>query len=434
MSDFFSGKKVLFANVPLDGHFNPLTALAKHLQNIGCEVRWYASAIFSEQLERLGIFRYEFVKAKELNGRNLHVEIPGLATASGGEKGRLYLKNVFIDRATEYFEDIVDIYSAYRFEFVITDSMFSAIPFIKYALNVPVVAIGIIPLMEDSVDTAPAGRALPPARNEELRSVYAEMYKLKYAGIADLIDNYRMDLKRYSIHAKGSFLFDTLIKEANLYLQIGIPAFEYKRSDLSGNIRFIGSLLPHQAAGSLPLRIQEKLKKYTNVVLVTQGTLERDINKLLEPTINAFLGKDILVIVTTGGGGTDQLRAKYHDHNVIIEDYVPYKDIMPYVSVFITNGGYGGTMLSLSHGIPIVAAGVYELKNEICARIAYFGLGIDLQTETPTSNEIYQATHLILTDDTYRKKVQRFRREMRQYDSMALSTTYIETLLNEQSK
>jgi len=30
----------LFANVPADGHFNPLTGLAKFLQKQGHDVRW----------------------------------------------------------------------------------------------------------------------------------------------------------------------------------------------------------------------------------------------------------------------------------------------------------------------------------------------------------------------------------------------------------
>jgi hypothetical protein len=32
--------KILFANIPADGHFNPLTPLAVHLQSLGHDVRW----------------------------------------------------------------------------------------------------------------------------------------------------------------------------------------------------------------------------------------------------------------------------------------------------------------------------------------------------------------------------------------------------------
>src|SRR5215213_5378130 len=49
------GTKILFANFPADGHFNPLTGLAAHLKKIGCDVRWYTSDRYQAKIERLGI-------------------------------------------------------------------------------------------------------------------------------------------------------------------------------------------------------------------------------------------------------------------------------------------------------------------------------------------------------------------------------------------
>jgi UDP:flavonoid glycosyltransferase YjiC (YdhE family) len=54
--------KILFANVPGAGHFNPLTGLAVHLKNAGHDVRWYTQNIFEEKIKRLGIPYYPFRK------------------------------------------------------------------------------------------------------------------------------------------------------------------------------------------------------------------------------------------------------------------------------------------------------------------------------------------------------------------------------------
>ena len=43
-------KKILFANIPADGHFNPMTGIAMELKNQGHEVRWYTSKMFAEKL------------------------------------------------------------------------------------------------------------------------------------------------------------------------------------------------------------------------------------------------------------------------------------------------------------------------------------------------------------------------------------------------
>ena len=52
------GAKILFANVPAEGHFNPLTGLAVHLKNEGYDVRWYASERYGAKIEKLGIPHY----------------------------------------------------------------------------------------------------------------------------------------------------------------------------------------------------------------------------------------------------------------------------------------------------------------------------------------------------------------------------------------
>ena len=64
------GTKILFANVPADGHFNPLTGLAVHLKSIGCDVRWYTSNKYAEKVNRLGIPFYGLDKAVDISADN----------------------------------------------------------------------------------------------------------------------------------------------------------------------------------------------------------------------------------------------------------------------------------------------------------------------------------------------------------------------------
>src|SRR5678816_4257799 len=91
--------------------------------------------------------------------------------------------------------------------------------------------------------------------------------------------------------------------------------------------------------------------RYKNIVLVTQGTVEKDVTKLLVPTLEALKeDTDTLIICTTGGSQTKQLKKQYDQLNIIIEDFIPFDDVMPYADVYISNGGYGGVLLlSLIH-------------------------------------------------------------------------------------
>jgi hypothetical protein len=318
---------------------------------------------------------------------------------------------------------------------MIADCTFSAIPFVKEKMKIPVVSIGIIPLSETSKDLPPAGLGMTPSgsffgkrKQDVLRFVADEVLFKKPNEVM------RKILEDNGIAAEGSNLFDVLIRKSSLLLQSGTPGFEYKRSDLGKNIRFIGPLLPYKTKKKRKKWFSEKLIQYEKVVLVTQGTVETDASKIIVPTIEAFKDTNVLVVVTTGGSGTEVLRKKYPWENVIIEDFIPFADIMPYSDAYITNGGYGGVMLAIENELPMVVAGIHEGKNEINARVGYFNLGINLRTETPTPLQIRNSVTKLLTDLTYRRNVKRLHKEFSYYKPNELVALYVDKILAENEK
>jgi UDP:flavonoid glycosyltransferase YjiC (YdhE family) len=233
----------------------------------------------------------------------------------------------------------------------------------------------------------------------------------------------------YGIETKAESVFDLAVEKSNLVLQTGSPGFEYKRSDLDPKYKFVGALLPHSAKRTGVRWTSDKLSQYKKVVLVTQGTVEGDVNKIIAPTLEAFKDTDVLVIATTGGSGTEELRQRFTADNLIIEDFIPFDEVMPAADVYITNGGMGGVMLSIQNNLPMVVAGVHEGKNEINARIGYFRLGINLKTEMPRPIQIRAAVDEVLKNPSYRKNVKKLSREMASYHPGKLCEQHIIELL-----
>jgi UDP:flavonoid glycosyltransferase YjiC (YdhE family) len=275
--------------------------------------------------------------------------------------------------------------------------------------------MGIIPLSETSKDLPPAGLGLTPASNS--------VQKLLHAGLRTLTQKVlfsksNKELSRmlavYGLHVKDTGIFDLGVRCADVYLQSGTPSFEFKRSDTSPNVRFIGPLLPY-AKKAQNNWYDDRLKKYRKVILVTQGTVETDVRKLLVPTLEAFKDTDYLVVATTGGSETEKLRQQYQHKNIIIEDFIPFECIMPFASVYVSNGGYGGVLLAIQHQLPLVVAGVHEGKNEINARIGYFDLGINLKTETPTVEQLRRSIDAVVQQPAYKVNVQALAAEFGEY-------------------
>jgi len=220
-----------------------------------------------------------------------------------------------------------------------------------------------------------------------------------------------------------------LITKCDLLLQSGTPSFEYYRSDLSENVRFIGPLLPHTGNHTYKAWFDQRLNQYERVFLVTQGTVEKDVEKLLVPVLEAFKDSTALVVCTTGGSKTKELKARFPQSNLIIEDFIPFADVMPYTDVYITNGGYGGVMLGIENTLPLVVAGVHEGKNEINARVGYFKLGVNLKTEKPTPQQVKLAVEEVIKHPRYKENAIKLSKEFSQYDPASLFAEYVAGLL-----
>lgn len=424
-----AGKKILFANFPADGHFNPLTGLAAYLKKTGCDVRWYTSTKYAEKIERMGILHYPLQKAVDVS--DLEKSFPN-RTQIKGQVARLRFDIVeaFINRGPEYYADLCDIQKEFDFDILVADCAFTGIPFVTDKMNIPVLSIGVLPLTETSKDLPPAGLGLTPSyswvgkmRQSLLRFIANQILFRKPNQVMKKV------LGGYGIDIPDASVFDVMVKKATILLQSGSPGFEYYRSDLGSNIRFIGALLPYQVKKHKTPWFDERLNLYNEIILVTQGTVERDVEKIIVPVLEAYKDSEVLVIATTGGSDTAVLRSRFPQANLIIEDFIPFEDIMPYADVYITNGGYGGVMLGIQHELPLVVAGVHEGKNEINARIGYFNLGINLKTEKPTSSAIRKAVDQVLKDKTYKTEVTRLSQELAEYNPGELTAYYIQEIL-----
>ena len=157
-------KKILFANFPADGHFNPLTGLAVHLKSLGHDVRWYTGRKYEEKLKKLGIPFYPLKRAIDFSiGEPNQIFPERKHHKSQVAKLKFDIKHAFVFRGPEYYRDIEEINRSFSFDIMIADNCFTGISFVKQLLEKPVIAIGVVPLPETSKDLPPSGLGLTPS-------------------------------------------------------------------------------------------------------------------------------------------------------------------------------------------------------------------------------------------------------------------------------
>lgn len=413
-------RKILFATMPMDGHFNPLTGIAMHFKANGHDVRWYCSQTYEDKLQKLGIHLYSYKRAREVNSQNLHQLYPEISKLKGSKGIKYAFEKIFLDNIANHFLDVKEIYeNEFKFDMLFCDGAFYALQMINEKIGKPVYVFGPSPILATSKDTPPNFIGFTPARTIIGRKIHRLMRffmdRMVFTDGQKVYNNMR---KSQGLPPYNSSFWDISTDSSTLYFQSGIPEFEYYRSDLSPKVKFVGALLPYKNGSGLIFKQPEKLKQYEKVILISQGTIDNiNQNKLIIPALEALKDKNYLLIVTTGNINTEELRKKYNQPNIIIEDFIDFDYLLDYTDLYITNGGYGGVMLSLSKGVPMLAAGITEGKNDINAHIRYFKVGIDLRTENPTPDKIKIKTEEILEDKTFKNNASRLQLLLGNYNT-----------------
>lgn len=422
--------RFLIGTIPVFGHVNPALPIARKLVERGHEVWWYTGKGFQSKVEATGA-RYVPI-SMGLDASDLATFPEAWLAKRNALKGlaqlRFDLKHFFVDSAVVQLKDCTDILSEFPADVLLSDSLFLGASWIYEKGGPPWAAFGTSGLPFSSCDTAPFGLGLPPNASTlgRVRNRFSNwvFQRVLLNDVTVYLDQVRGSIG-LSTEFKGPF--DAGLSPF-LFLQGTVPAFEYPRSDLPPQVQFVGPLLPEPPTDFTPPAWWQDLKSDRPVIHVTQGTVATEADNLIFPTLQALADEDVLVIATTGGQPIKTIKLDSLPQNTRVEQFIPHYHLLPHVDVMVTNGGYNGIQVALANGIPLVAAGQTEEKPEICARIEWAGVGINLKTNSPTPTQLRDAVKQVLASPHYRQKAQLVQAEVAHYDAPTLAATLLEQL------
>lgn len=210
---------------------------------------------------------------------------------------------------------------------------------------------------------------------------------------------------------------NTLNYSPLLHIQASCPSLEFQKVGEKNlqvpQVHYVGPLVTagSGAAAALP-EWWDEVETATRVIGITQGTLATDPTSLLIPAIQALQNDQHLLLVVPSPFA-EKIRSTIKvNANVRIAEWVPYDKLLPLCDLLVTNGGYGSVTQALSHGVPLVCAGVSEDKKDTAERVTWLGAGIDLKTDNPTEQQIKEAVYEILKDKKYRESAVKVAKEL----------------------
>jgi UDP:flavonoid glycosyltransferase YjiC (YdhE family) len=413
-----TSRRFLLCSTPAQGHIAPLLPISRRLVDDGHEVVLFTTEHYRDKVTSTGARFVPFLAGYDAH--DLMVANPEREVASKRRIGGLKndLRSIFIGPAPGQFAGLSDILRGFAADVIVFDSMFlGALPLglMPRPQGPGLVCIGVSPLATTSRDTAPFGVALQPGSGavSRLRNT-ALNWTTEHLVLRDIGQLARQLFAETGVPPFAGYFVDVPPKVVDAYLQTTVAAFEYPRRDLPATIRFVGPVLAPPSSRFDPPPWWDELDDARPVVHVTQGTLDNaDLGRLLQPTIEALAGEDLLVVATTGGPDPAPLRSRL-PANTRVERFIPHDLLLPHVDVMVTNGGYGGVHQALANGVPLVVAGDSEDKPEVAARVRWSGAGIDLRSGRPKPDKVAAAVRRVLSEPSFTAQARRLQSEIAQ--------------------
>ncbi|ADV84773.1 glycosyltransferase [Terriglobus saanensis] len=407
--------KILIAATGVPGYLNPLLAVAKLLMKHNHEVLVLTSPELKVAVLATGVsFRPEIPESKTyfLHARDTPKRPD---TASSMEMFAFEMEHFFARSISAQAASLELALEKFPADLILADSFyFGTLPM----LMGPRSERPLIAHLGMSVLNLGSGRNLPkmPGIFQELQEeerMRRERVLLRPTQLA--IDRALIGLGCDTLPCAA---LESMASLPDLYLHPGIESFEYPyTSACLSQIRYIGPIPLPSTEAPLPAWWHD-LDKKKRLVLVTQGTIaNRDFGQLVGPTLEGLAKEeDVIVLVTTGGRPVDSIPCEIPS-NARVAPYLSFAQLMPHIDLLITNGGYGTVNMALAHGVPIVAAGLTEDKEEVSAHVAWAGVGIDLRTNQADPVILRKAVREVLETPSYRSRAQELALEFASHDT-----------------
>jgi UDP:flavonoid glycosyltransferase YjiC (YdhE family) len=335
----------------LDSHMEKITTIAEGLIKLGYPVSFLTGPDFKDYIESIGA-TYVPIEGK---GHGMMAEDKMLTFLSlqGDEMEIFAFNTIFTDEIPAQhrtlqrtFEETRKKYGKAQPLIYINDCSFGGLSPVRFGAPGirpdAAISIGLAPYPAASNDTFPFRSGRHPDTSAESKRIHFEAQQAQYESYPDREWNAHARKVLAETGATKSFpsLFDLFASSSDIYLQYGVPEFEYKRSDIRPDLEFVGApVAVGIAERALPEwwdDVLEAKKSGKHIIAVTSSSVVFDNNALIVPALEALKDReDVLVIATLVTSDVEQVDFKIPD-NARVAKFIPIDLALPDVRICST--------------------------------------------------------------------------------------------------
>jgi len=162
------------------------------------------------------------------------------------------------------------------------------------------------------------------------------------------------------------------------------------------------------------------------IIYASMGTLQNGLIDIFRSITQAAIGLKELQFVLAVGGHLDPKQLGVVPANVMVVSYAPQIEVLKRSALCITHAGLNTVLESLSNGVPMLAIPITNDQPGVAARIADKKVGVVMSPNHASPGNLVTTIKRVLGDSTFRDSVQRVQKAIRSTDGLSIAAGILE--------
>jgi zeaxanthin glucosyltransferase len=418
--------KIGFLSLPLTGHLNPMTALARKLQSRGHEVVFIGVPDI-EPVVRAA--RLEFVTfcENEYPPGSVAKRWGGVANLHGLDVVRYTLRELtpgLIKAALEHLPGRIAETGVNALEF---DTAYRLIELVPMHLRLPYVQIWNILHFDSSGSTPVALYSWPHETSPEAlaRNVAGlQIFREYREALLPVAQSYA---ERNGLEIDWSNPAATVSKLA--VITQTPKEFDFPIPHLPPQFHYAGPF--HDDKGREPVSFPWEKLNGKALIYASLGTLVNGLNNVYGTILEAVGEFPEIQVVLSVGSNLDPGDLGPIPSNTIVVRIAPQIELLKRAALCITHAGLNTALEALAQGVPMVAIPMAYDQPGVAARIAYHGVGEFVEIGNLTARNLSELIVKVTTNPKYRDKARWFKKIVAKTRGLDLAADIIERVFGE---
>src|SRR5499426_2097457 len=414
--------RIGFLSLPVPGHLNPMTTLARTLQARGHDVVFLSLADVAPWVAAAGLPFVPCAEAAYPAG-SLGKLVRRLSALSGEEALHFTVHAMMQGYTAALFASLPDTLAKAGVEGMVLDQYQPYVELIPMHLRMPFVHVsnalhvdytGRTPICFVDWPYQPGGEAL--ARNLEGVRRARRLLEPVTATAQTYARKVGLSVDWQNPHATLSPL---------AWVTQCPRAFDFGHAPAFPQFHYAGPF--HDGRGRMDVDFPWQQLTGEPIVYASMGTLQNGVIDIFRAIVQAAVGLKELQFVLAVGGQLDPQQLGALPANLVVVRHAPQIELLRRSALCITHAGLNTALESLSNGVPMLALPITNDQPGVAARIANKEVGIVISPDQASPGNFVAAIKRVLGDSTFQNNVRRVQEAIRSIDGLSLAAGIVES-------